>query len=274
MRMDIADLRLFLAIAEAGSITAGATQANLALGSASERLRTDQAELHQAATELSGEQQEFMAEIASAQEEASLAAIELLRAIGSPHATAALQEHLPFSSPRLTAAALQALAAIGGKSAKAILQPYLTDGEPQVRVAAITGLRQLGDTTLRQHIAGLLDDPHVQVRAAVLAIILANATAPEYGRARQMWEDMLDAEDKTTQIAALSILATRPDTPLQGRVYRLLHHSDVEVRREALRVLRHLAAARLQQRRPARNHAEGSGYAGCEQPVAGVAEGV
>lgn len=30
MRMDIADLRLFLAIAEAGSITAGAAQANLA----------------------------------------------------------------------------------------------------------------------------------------------------------------------------------------------------------------------------------------------------
>ncbi len=40
MRMDIADLRLFLAIAEAGSITAGAAQANLALASASERLRT------------------------------------------------------------------------------------------------------------------------------------------------------------------------------------------------------------------------------------------
>lgn len=36
MRMDIADLRLFLAIAEAGSITAGAAQANLALASASE----------------------------------------------------------------------------------------------------------------------------------------------------------------------------------------------------------------------------------------------
>lgn len=44
MRMDIADLRLFLAIAEAGSITAGATQANLALGSASERLRTIEAD--------------------------------------------------------------------------------------------------------------------------------------------------------------------------------------------------------------------------------------
>ena len=44
MRMDIADLRLFLAIAEAGSITAGASQANLALGSASERLRAIEAD--------------------------------------------------------------------------------------------------------------------------------------------------------------------------------------------------------------------------------------
>ena len=44
MRMDIADLRLFLAIAEAGSITAGAAQANLALASASERLRTIEAD--------------------------------------------------------------------------------------------------------------------------------------------------------------------------------------------------------------------------------------
>ncbi len=39
MRMDITDLRLFLAVVEAGSITAGAARANLALGSASERLR-------------------------------------------------------------------------------------------------------------------------------------------------------------------------------------------------------------------------------------------
>jgi len=39
MRMDINDLRLFLAVVEAGSITAGAARANLALGSASERLR-------------------------------------------------------------------------------------------------------------------------------------------------------------------------------------------------------------------------------------------
>ena len=44
MRMDIADLRLFLAIADAGSITAGAAQANLAVGSASERLRTIEAD--------------------------------------------------------------------------------------------------------------------------------------------------------------------------------------------------------------------------------------
>lgn len=39
MRFDLADLRLFLQIVEAGSITLGAQQAHLALASASERLR-------------------------------------------------------------------------------------------------------------------------------------------------------------------------------------------------------------------------------------------
>lgn len=39
MRMDIADLKLFTCIADAGSITHGARQANLALASASERLK-------------------------------------------------------------------------------------------------------------------------------------------------------------------------------------------------------------------------------------------
>ncbi|MBF8723119.1 LysR family transcriptional regulator [Pseudomonas guariconensis] len=39
MRLDLADLQLFLCIVDAGSITAGAARANLALASASERLR-------------------------------------------------------------------------------------------------------------------------------------------------------------------------------------------------------------------------------------------
>ncbi|MEA2541847.1 MAG: hypothetical protein QOH35_3213 [Acidobacteriaceae bacterium] len=39
MRFDLADLRLFLCVVDAGSITAGARQANLALASASERIR-------------------------------------------------------------------------------------------------------------------------------------------------------------------------------------------------------------------------------------------
>ena len=39
MRLDLADLRLFLCIVDAGSITQGAARANLALASASERLR-------------------------------------------------------------------------------------------------------------------------------------------------------------------------------------------------------------------------------------------
>ncbi|MDF3933691.1 LysR family transcriptional regulator [Pseudomonas citronellolis] len=40
MRFDLADLQLFLCIVDAGSITAGAARANLALASASERLRS------------------------------------------------------------------------------------------------------------------------------------------------------------------------------------------------------------------------------------------
>src|SRR5690606_9533936 len=39
MRLDLADLHLFLCIVDSGSITAGAARANLALASASERIR-------------------------------------------------------------------------------------------------------------------------------------------------------------------------------------------------------------------------------------------
>lgn len=44
MRLDIADLRLFLCVVDAGSITQGAIRANLALASASERLRAMEAD--------------------------------------------------------------------------------------------------------------------------------------------------------------------------------------------------------------------------------------
>lgn len=44
MRLDLADLQLFLCIVEAGSITQGAVRANLALASASERLRNIEAD--------------------------------------------------------------------------------------------------------------------------------------------------------------------------------------------------------------------------------------
>lgn len=44
MRLDIADLHLFLCIVDAGSITRGAASANLALASASERLRNIEAD--------------------------------------------------------------------------------------------------------------------------------------------------------------------------------------------------------------------------------------
>lgn len=44
MRLDLADLRLFLSVVDAGSITQGAADANLALASASERLRNMEAD--------------------------------------------------------------------------------------------------------------------------------------------------------------------------------------------------------------------------------------
>lgn len=44
MRLDLADLRLFLCVVDAGSITRGAADANLALASASERLRNIEAD--------------------------------------------------------------------------------------------------------------------------------------------------------------------------------------------------------------------------------------
>lgn len=45
MRLDLADLRLFLSVVDAGSITQGAVRAHLALGSASERLRHIEADV-------------------------------------------------------------------------------------------------------------------------------------------------------------------------------------------------------------------------------------
>ncbi|HEY5828464.1 MAG TPA: LysR family transcriptional regulator, partial [Hyphomicrobiaceae bacterium] len=39
MRFDLTDLRLFVHVAEAGSITHGAARANMTLASASERIR-------------------------------------------------------------------------------------------------------------------------------------------------------------------------------------------------------------------------------------------
>lgn len=45
MRLDVADLRLFLCVVDAGSITGGARRAHLALGSASERLRAIEADV-------------------------------------------------------------------------------------------------------------------------------------------------------------------------------------------------------------------------------------
>ena len=179
----------------------------------------------------------------SDQDEVTLAVIELLRTIGSPQARTALLLHLPFPSPRATATALQALAAMGGEDTATFLRPYLDAPEPQVRMAALEGLLRLGDATVRQHAVNLLDDPDVEVRAAALRVILADPQSPDYARAQQYWEAMLDTPDTATQVAALSIMAEVPETPLQGRVYRALDHTEVEVRHAALQVLQKLATA-------------------------------
>jgi HEAT repeat protein len=183
------------------------------------------------------------ARLQSDQEEVTLAAIELLRSIGSPQARTALLQHIAVASPPAVAASIQALAAIGGDDTGTFLRPYLDAAAPQVRLAALHGLIQLGDSTARQRAVRLLDDPDVGVCAAAIHTILTDPQYPDARRARQRWESMLDTPDAATQIAALSVMAEVPDTPFQGRVYRALDHPDMAVRHTALRVLERLALA-------------------------------
>ena len=180
-------------------------------------------------------------EQAAAQEEIALAAIELLRTIGSKPAFDALRLHLPYDSPRLTAAALEALAAIGGDGAAQTLSPYADDAAPAVRLAAIDGLRRLGDAALLQRMATALDDADVQVRARALGVVFSQPPGDMTQRATQLWEAMLSADDKDTRIAALSVFANAPETPLQGRLYSALDHEDPNISKAALAALDELA---------------------------------
>src|SRR5207253_6125014 len=70
-------------------------------------------------------------------EEVRLAAVALLRSIGSPPAYAALHAHLPAASPAVTAAALAALADSGSQDTMALVRPYLDAPHAQVRLAAL-----------------------------------------------------------------------------------------------------------------------------------------
>ena len=214
-----------------------------AIAAISERLSTDQAELSQTAAELDGEQSQAMQELAMSQEEETLGAIELLRTIGNKQAFDALHQHLPYASPRLTTAALNALTAIGSQGTADILFPYVNHPEPQVRIAAINGLRQLGDSRIHQQMEASLNDPDMQVRATALSVVLGDASGIASESAMRLWETMLDADDKDTQLAALSVFASVPETPLQGRLYRALDQEDHDIRREALRALHQLAEA-------------------------------
>lgn len=177
----------------------------------------------------------------SEQDEVILTAIELLRAIGSPAARTALLEHVPFAMPQATAAALSALAAMGGEGTQQVLSAHLDAPEAAIRMAALAGLRQLRDTSIRQRAAVLLDDPDVQVCATALVIVLGDPNGPDYARAYQRWESMLRRAEPEIQMAALSIMAEVPDTPLHGRLYPALDHPQLSVRHTALRVLHQLA---------------------------------
>lgn len=215
-----------------------------AVATVGERLSMDQAEVCRMATESAGEPGELQQEIAQTHEEVSLAAIELLRTVGSPQAFAALSQHLPYASPRLTAMALDALATIGGTETAALVAPYIDDAEPQVRIAALNGLRRLQEPSIRQRAESLLDDLDVQVRAAALSITLADADGALSERASRIWKAMLESPHRETRMAALSVFPSVPETPLQKHVYRALDHTDLEIRRAALRVLGQLATAK------------------------------
>ena len=212
-----------------------------AVAAISGRLSIGQTEVEQMVGAYEDDDGPLLQDIALAQEEVTLAAIELLQTIGSPQAFAAIQQHLPYASPRLTAAALEALAAIGNREVGAIVVPYLEAQDPQVRIAAIHGLRQAGDVTLQQRLNALLDDPDVQVRAAALAMVLHARHRTETARAMQIWETMLDADDEATQRAALSVFAQVPAPAFHERLSRLLEQGSPVLRLEVLGVLQQLA---------------------------------
>jgi HEAT repeat protein len=176
-------------------------------------------------------------------EEECLAAIELLRAIGSPEAFEALREPLPYASPRLTAATLQALAAIDGGGAAPVMMSYLDDPHPHIRMAAVDGFAQGHDENVHRQLERILDDPQVEVRAAAISVLLAGRASPASARAESIWRVMLEGGDRATQLAALSVFNRVPQPSLAEHVYRLLHHTDPDLYQAALRALCRLAEA-------------------------------
>src|SRR5215475_13651167 len=184
------------------------------------------------------------ARLMSEDEEVRLAAVALLRSIGSAPAHAALRAHLSLASPAVSAAALAALADSGGQDTVALVRPYLDTPHAQVRLAALAGLQRLGDPTLPQRAVAMLDDPDMQLQAAALALVLATPDGPGYEPAQRQWEAMLDSTDTIIYIAALAVFPSVPESPLQGRLYRALEHAEPAVRRAALRALLALAKAR------------------------------
>ena len=156
------------------------------------------------------------ARLMSEDEEVRLAAVALLRSIGSAPAYAALRAHLPSASPAVTAAALAALADSGSQDTMALVRSYLDAPHAQVRLAALAGLQRLGDTTLPQQAVAMLDDPDVQVQAAALALVLAAPGGPAYAQAQRQWEAMLDATDTDDLHRRFVGVSQCPGDPVAG----------------------------------------------------------
>jgi CRP-like cAMP-binding protein/HEAT repeat protein len=192
------------------------------------------------------------ARLSSDDDEVCLAAVGLLRTIGSLPACAALRAHLPCASPAVAAAILTVLAESDTPTTIDVLRPALESPHGPIRLAALRGLHRLGDPTLPQYAVTLLTDPDVQVQAEALTLVLTDPSGPAHASAQRLWDAMLESPEPTTQVAALSVCASLSEPSQHACLYRALEHADVTVRCAALHGLLALAeAGRLTHLEPA-----------------------
>lgn len=173
--------------------------------------------------------------------EVQLAAVSLLRTVGSAPASAALRAHLPTATPAVAAAILTALADNPEPGLLALLRPALVSPDAAVRLAAFAGIHRLHAATALQDASALLADPDVQVQAAALALVLAHPEAPAYPQAQALWQTLCDNLTPAAQLAALTVCAQASVPERDAFLTQALAHPDVAVRCAALHVLRPLA---------------------------------